>query len=74
MTDDRIAALRKAVEASPDDDLLRLILAESLVNAGEIEAALDQYVVLLDQQGLPDDQLVTVGELAAANDRLVLAA
>jgi AAA+ superfamily predicted ATPase len=72
MTDDRIAALRKAVEASPDDDLLRLILAESLVNAGEIEAALDQYVVLLDQQGLPDDQLVTVGELAAANDRLAL--
>ena len=72
MTDDRIAALRKAVEASPDDDLLRLILAESLVNAGEIEAALDQYVVLLDHQGLPDDQLVTVGELAAANDRLAL--
>jgi AAA+ superfamily predicted ATPase len=72
MTDDRIAALRKAVEASPDDDLLRLILAESLVNAEEIEAALDQYVVLLDQQGLPDDQLVTVGELAAANDRLAL--
>jgi AAA+ superfamily predicted ATPase len=72
MTDDRIAALRKAVEASPDDDLLRLILAESLVNAGEIGAALDQYVVLLDHQGLPDDQLVTVGELAAANDRLAL--
>jgi AAA+ superfamily predicted ATPase len=72
MTDDRIAALRKAVEASPDDDLLRLILAESLVTAGEIEAALDQYVVLLDQQGLPDDQLVTVGELAAGNDRLAL--
>jgi AAA+ superfamily predicted ATPase len=72
MNDDRIAALRKAVEASPDDDLLRLILAESLVNAGEIEAALDQYVVLLDQQGLPDDQLVTVGELAAVNDRLAL--
>jgi AAA+ superfamily predicted ATPase len=72
MTDDRIDDLRKAVEASPDDDLLRLILAESLVNAEEIEAALDQYVVLLDQQGLSDDQLVTVGELAAANDRLAL--
>ncbi|GAA1647664.1 AAA family ATPase [Kribbella alba] len=72
MTDDRISALRKAVEANPDDVLLRLVLAESLVAAGETEPALDQYVVLLDQQGLPDDQLVVVGELAAANGRLAL--
>ena len=72
MSNDRIAALRKAVEASPDDVLLRLVLAESLVAAGDIESALDQYVVLLDQQGLPDDQLVVVGELAAANWRLAL--
>ncbi len=72
MTNDRISALRKAVEANPDDVLLRLVLAESLVGAGETEAALDQYVVLLDQHGLPDDQLVTVGELAAANGRLAL--
>ncbi len=72
MTNDRISALRKAVEASPDDVLLRLVLAESLVSAGETESALDQYVVLLDQQGLPDDQLVVVGELAAANGRLAL--
>lgn len=72
MSNDRISALRKAVEASPDDVLLRLVLAESLVAAGETEPALDQYVVLLDQQGLPDDQLVVVGELAAANGRLAL--
>ena len=52
MTNDRIAALRKAVEANPDDVLLRLVLAESLVAADETESALDQYVVLLDQQGL----------------------
>jgi SpoVK/Ycf46/Vps4 family AAA+-type ATPase len=72
MTDDRISALRKAVETNPDDVLLRLVLAESLVTAGDTEAALDQYVVLLDQQGVPDDQLVAVGELAAANGRLAL--
>ena len=72
MTNDRISALRKAVEASPDDVLLRLILAESLVAADETEPALDEYVVLLDQQGLPADQLVPVGELAAANGRLAL--
>lgn len=72
MTDDRISALRKAVEASPDDVLLRLILAETLVAADETEPALDQYVVLLDQHGLPVDQLVPVGELAAANGRLAL--
>jgi len=72
MSNDRIAALRKAVDASPDDVLLRLVLAESLVTAGDTEEALDQYVVLLDQQGLPDDQFVPVGELAAANGRLAL--
>ncbi|RZU24392.1 tetratricopeptide repeat protein [Kribbella rubisoli] len=72
MSNDRITALRKAVEASPDDVMLRLLLAESLATAGENEEALDQYVVLLDQQGLPDDQFVPVGELAAANGRLVL--
>jgi SpoVK/Ycf46/Vps4 family AAA+-type ATPase len=49
-----------------------LLLAESLAAAGEHEEALDQYVVLLDQQGLPDDQFVPVGELAAANGRLAL--
>jgi Flp pilus assembly protein TadD len=72
MTNDRISALRKAVEANPDDVLLRLVLAETLVSAGETEAGLDQYVVLLDQQGLPEDQLTVVGELAAANGRLAL--
>ncbi|MER7247605.1 tetratricopeptide repeat protein [Kribbella sp. NPDC000426] len=72
MSNDRITALRKAVEASPDDVMLRLLLAESLATAGENEEALDQYVVLLDQHGLPDDQFVPVGELAAANGRLAL--
>jgi AAA+ superfamily predicted ATPase len=72
MSNDRIAALRKAVDANPDDVLLRLVLAETLVADGETEEALDQYVVLLDQQGLPDDQFVPVGELAAANGRLAL--
>lgn len=71
-SNDRIEALRKAVDAAPDDVLLRLVLAESLATAGETEEALDQYVVLLDQHGLPDDQFVAVGELAAANGRLAL--
>ena len=72
MSNNRIDALRKAVEASPEDVMLRLLLAESLATAGEHEEALDQYFVLLDQQGLPDDQFVPVGELAAANGRLAL--
>ena len=37
MTNDRIAALRKAVDTNPDDVLLRLVLAESLVTAGDSE-------------------------------------
>ncbi len=69
---ERIDALRKAVDANPDDVLLRLVLAESLVGAEHTEEALDQYVVLLDKDGLPEDQLVPVGELAAANGRLAL--
>ncbi|MFC9688490.1 tetratricopeptide repeat protein [Kribbella sp. NPDC056951] len=69
---ERIDALRKAVDANPDDVLLRLVLAESLVGAENTEEALDQYVVLLDKDGLPEDQLVPVGELAAANGRLAL--
>ncbi|MDX6281684.1 MAG: hypothetical protein QOH03_2755, partial [Kribbellaceae bacterium] len=60
MTNDRISALRKAVEASPDDVLLRLILAETLVAADETDSALDEYVVLLDHHGLPTDQFVPV--------------
>lgn len=69
---ERIDALRKAVDANPDDVLLRLVLAESLVSAEHTEEALDQYVVLLDKDGLPEDQLVPVGELAATNGRLAL--
>ncbi|MET7284012.1 tetratricopeptide repeat protein [Kribbella sp. NPDC005582] len=69
---ERIDALRKAVEANPDDVLLRLVLAESLAGAEQTEEALDQYVVLLDKDGLPEDQFVPVGELAAANGRLAL--
>lgn len=69
---ERIDALRKAVDANPDDVLLRLVLAESLASAEHVEEALDQYVVLLDKDGLPEDQFVPVGELAATNGRLAL--
>jgi len=72
VSNERIDALRKAVDANPDDVLLRLVLAESLAGAEQTEEALDQYVVLLDKDGLPEDQFVPVGELAAANGRLAL--
>jgi SpoVK/Ycf46/Vps4 family AAA+-type ATPase len=72
MSADRIAALRKAVQATPDDDMLRLILAESLAAAGDTAGALDEYAVLLDRGALPAEQLVAVGELAATAERLPL--
>jgi hypothetical protein len=71
VTDDRTESLRRAVEARPDDDTLRLILAESLAAAASPDA-LAQYEVLLQRQALPPESLVPVGELAAEAGRLEL--
>jgi AAA+ superfamily predicted ATPase len=72
VTEDRIESLRRAVQASPDDDTLRLILAETLNADGQRGAALDEYVVLLAHSAIPSESLVAVGELAAADGRLAL--
>ncbi|MCW2504130.1 MAG: ATPase central domain protein [Actinomycetia bacterium] len=71
MTRDRIESLRRAVEASPDDDTLRLMFAEALAGLGSPEA-LGQYEILLHRGALPADAIVPAGELAAAAGRLDL--
>jgi SpoVK/Ycf46/Vps4 family AAA+-type ATPase len=71
MTEDRIDSLRRAVQASPADDTLRLVLAETLTAAGDA-SALAEYETLLHRRALPPDALVPMGELAAAQGRLDL--
>jgi len=72
MSTDRLDSLRRAVEASPDDDTLRLILAEALAEGDDREGALAQFEVLLQRGALPAESLVPVGELAGEAGRLDL--
>ncbi len=72
MNSDRLDSLRRAVEASPDDDTLRLILAEALAADDDRDGALTQFEVLLQRGALPAESLVAVGELAGEGGRLDL--
>ena len=74
MSDERIEGLRAAVELTPANHALRLVLAEALAGDDLGEEALDHYAVLLDAGELPNDQLVRVGTLAVGLGRLQLAA
>ncbi|MBJ7520159.1 MAG: AAA family ATPase [Solirubrobacteraceae bacterium] len=75
MTDgDRLEGLRAAVELSPDNHALRLVLAESLREAGETGDALTEFERVLDAGALPRDEAIQVGTDAAHAGRLQLAA
>lgn len=64
--DEKINALRQAVELSPDNHTLRLLLAEALQSADRKEEALTEYETLLQQGQLPRQNLMGVGLLAIA--------
>ncbi|GAA2842594.1 AAA family ATPase [Crossiella cryophila] len=72
MSEHRIESLRRAVAASPEDAMLRLMLAEELASAGQHPAALDEYDWLLHHDADLTESLVHIGELAAAEGRLPL--
>jgi transitional endoplasmic reticulum ATPase len=74
MKPDRLEGLRAAVELSPDNHPLRLVLAESLRELGLDEESLGHYERLLDAGALPAEELVAAGTLAAAAGRLHVAA
>jgi SpoVK/Ycf46/Vps4 family AAA+-type ATPase len=74
MSDERLDGLRAAVELTPGNHSLRLVLAETLGAEGHAEEALDHYAVLLDADALPSDELVRAGTLAVGHGRLQLAA
>jgi SpoVK/Ycf46/Vps4 family AAA+-type ATPase len=74
MSDERLEGLRAAVELSPDNHALRLVLAEALASEDHGDEALEHYALLLDAGGLPNEELVRVGTLALGHGRLQLAA
>lgn len=75
MNEDRLDGLRAAVELSPDNHALRLVLAETLRGTGDHDAeALDHLAILLDAGAVPDEDLVATGRLALTHSRLQLAA
>jgi AAA+ superfamily predicted ATPase len=74
VSEGRLDGLRAAVELSPDNHALRLVLAEALRNAGRGSEALDQFAALLEVGALPDEELVGTGTLALDHERLALAA
>ena len=73
-TTDRVAALKKALAANPDDNDLRYVLADILRQTGHGSEACDEFARLLGTGHVPPDELITIGELALREDRLDLAA
>lgn len=64
MSSDRIEALRQALEHSPDNYPLRIILAETMQKEGLPAEALAEYDQVLLAGQLPPEYLIRVGELA----------
>jgi SpoVK/Ycf46/Vps4 family AAA+-type ATPase len=74
MSDERIEGLLRAVELSPDNHALRLVLAETLAAEGRSREALEHYGALLDAGELVRESLVRVGQLGLQAGNLQLAA
>jgi AAA+ superfamily predicted ATPase len=70
---DRIAGLRQALELTPDNHALRLLLAEALVDEGHQGEAIDEYRTLYQQDALPTESFVAAGHVALGEGELALA-
>jgi ATP-dependent 26S proteasome regulatory subunit len=69
VTVDRIAGLRSALAAAPDNHAVRLMLAEELMNGGQPGEAAQEYDVLLQAGQLDEHGLVAGGRAALAAGR-----
>lgn len=69
MSLDRIEGLRSAVAAAPENAVVRLLLAEALVDAGKPEEALGEYECLLEAGELDEAGLIAGGRAALAAGR-----
>jgi transitional endoplasmic reticulum ATPase len=64
MSSDRVEGLRAALALTPDNHPLRLVLAETLHDEGELEEAALEYDLLLDAGRLPAETMLRAGQLA----------
>ncbi|KHL15706.1 ATPase family protein associated with various cellular activities (AAA) [Mumia flava] len=70
---DRIDGLRDALEASPGNTTIRLILAEALRDGGEAAEAISHYEILLAAGGLTPVDAVAVAHFSLDHGRLDVA-
>jgi transitional endoplasmic reticulum ATPase len=73
MAADRVEALRRALELSPDNHELRLLLATALAEAGDPAGAAAEYRAVAELGLLPGERLVEAGRAALAGGDVVLA-
>jgi transitional endoplasmic reticulum ATPase len=69
MSLDRIEGLRSALEAAPDNHAVRLLLAETLVQEGRPDDAVEEYELLLAARALDGAGLLAGGHAALAVGR-----
>lgn len=74
MASDRIDGLRQALELTPENHALRLLLAESLAEVGRAPEAADEYRRLHEHGELPADAVLEAGRVALAAGDFSLAA
>jgi SpoVK/Ycf46/Vps4 family AAA+-type ATPase len=70
---ERIESLRRALNSSPDDATLRLMLAEELARIDHRDEALQEYERLLRNRNLSGDAALQAGHLAVDAGRVDLA-
>lgn len=73
MTQKLIRTLKRWLERSPEDDLLRLRLADRLRAMGEHAEALEEYAHLAVRGALPESRIPTMAWLAAFEGHVPLA-
>jgi transitional endoplasmic reticulum ATPase len=61
---DRVEGLRRALEATPDNDAVRLMLAETLVAEGAPDAALVEFELLHAEGALSGENMLVAGRAA----------
>jgi AAA+ superfamily predicted ATPase len=71
---DRVDALRQALAADPSNAALRLLLAETLADAGRRAEALDEYTVLVRDRAIGGSEAVAAARVALDLGRLDLVA
>jgi transitional endoplasmic reticulum ATPase len=61
---DRIGGLRRALQATPDNHAIRLLLAEALAEQNQAEAALAEFEQLHADGALPPESMIAAGRAA----------